>query len=355
MRGSICVFVEVESLPGETGKRACRDDMPAFACLINGYVNLCFHSLGSSAWAIGLQLSSKVASATAAAGVVVATPCADVARRAAGRGAAAAGKTSAVSTTPEASAAYRTAGAGIVLRARDGCAVASAAVVAASAEAAIAVATAVASAIVVATTCLSALSIVVIAVAAVVSAVTSAGTIARIVSAIVAVVAPIVVVEVASFAPSLLGRTMRVAHARSVVEVHSVVGAHAAVVVTMPESATIGQVDGGTAEVVVAVAVAVEDGIVPTISGPPDGTQEVVNGIVEAILPVEEHVAKVFVSPVPVIAGCVRGIVDVEEVVEVDLIGAIVLLACQVQLVSHLVGKEPSLLPGGLIVEGFHR
>ena len=148
---------------------------------------------------------------------------------------------------------------------------------------------------------------------------------------------------VASVSPTASG-PMRIAHSRSAVEPHVAIGAVSSVVRTVSESSTIGDVDGGTSEVVVSYTIAVEDGVVPAVSSPAYGAHEVVDCCVEPVLPVEEYVAQVLVAILPVVAEGIGGIVHGQEIVEVYLISTVVLLSCQIQLVCHLVRQEPGLL-----------
>lgn len=160
---------------------------------------------------------------------------------------------------------------------------------------------------------------------------------------------------VAAFTPSASGRAMCISHSGTVVEPHVAIGAVASVVRAMSEASAIGDIDAGASEVVVTVAIAIEDGVVPAISRPSYGTQEVVNCCEEPVLPVEEHVAQILVAVLPVVAECVGRIVYGQEIVEVYLVGTVVLLSCEVQLVCHLVRQEPSLLASRFVVEGFRR
>ena len=52
-----------------------------------------------------------------------------------------------------------------------------------------------------------------------------------------------------------------------------------------------------------------------------------------------EYAAEVFVAVAPVDAFDFVGGVDAEEVVEVNLVGVVVLLLVEVELVGHLVGE----------------
>ena len=72
-------------------------------------------------------------------------------------------------------------------------------------------------------------------------------------------------------------------------------------------------------------------------------TVEVSRVAEHAILPVEQHVAEVEVTPAPVVAVQLVVRVDAEQIVEVYLVSRLILVVSEVQLVSHLVGEEQSL------------
>lgn len=180
-------------------------------------------------------------------------------------------------------------------------------------------------------------------VASAVAAARSVVVASTIVTSVVVTTSVIASSVVASVSPTASG-PMRVAHSRSAVEPHVAIGAVSSVVRTVSESSTIGDVDGGTSEVVVSYAIAVEDGVVPAVSSPAYGAHEVVDCCVEPVLPVEEYVAQVLVAILPVVAEGIGGIVHGQEIVEVYLISTVVLLSCQIQLVCHLVRQEPGLL-----------
>ena len=167
--------------------------------------------------------------------------------------------------------------------------------------------------------------------------------VSTIVTSVVVTTSVIASSVVASVSPTASG-PMRVAHSGSAVEPHVAIGAVASVVRAVSESSTIGDVDGGTSEVVVSYTIAVEDGVVPAVSSPAYGAHEVVDCCVEPVLPVEEYVAQVLVAILPVVSEGIGGIVHGQEIVEVYLISTVVLLSCQIQLVCHLVRQEPGLL-----------
>lgn len=120
----------------------------------------------------------------------------------------------------------------------------------------------------------------------------------------------------------------------------------------MPCAAVVGDVDVGTCVVVIAYAVVVVDGVVPACGVPAHGTVEVVECAEQVVLPVEEYAAEVDVAVLPVGACDVGGAVEAHEVVEVDLVGAVVLLGGEVELVGHFVGDEPCLLARVVVADG---
>ena len=132
-------------------------------------------------------------------------------------------------------------------------------------------------------------------------------------------------------------------------EVASVIPAASAVV--MPAvSAVIDVVEMRASEVeVVAVGVSGVDAEVPVAGVPVEGAVEIGGGTEGPVLPVEQDIAHVHVAVVPVGSVEVGLCVDAQQVVEVDLVGCLVLVFGQVELVSHFVGQEQRLLTGLLI------
>ena len=98
-----------------------------------------------------------------------------------------------------------------------------------------------------------------------------------------------------------------------------------------------------------AVRIAGIDGEVPITSVPVKWTVEIACCTEGTILPVEQDIAQVKITTCPVftIEVCLR--LDTQEVVEVYFVGCFILIFGEVQLVSHLVGQEQSLLTGLLI------
>ena len=99
-----------------------------------------------------------------------------------------------------------------------------------------------------------------------------------------------------------------------------------------------------TEEEVVAARVTCVDSEMPVTAVPVERTIEV-GGIAEsAILPVEQDIAQVEITLSPVYAIQVIVSIDAHQIVEVHLIGCLVLIIGQIQLVSHLVSQEECLL-----------
>ena len=107
----------------------------------------------------------------------------------------------------------------------------------------------------------------------------------------------------------------------------------------------IGAVDRRRLAEVVATVVARVDAEHPRAAAPDGGLIEVHRGDITAILPRRQHEAQVGVAAVPVDAEHIVGILDAEEVVQINLIDSLILIHRQAQLVRHLVGEEQSFLP----------
>ena len=85
------------------------------------------------------------------------------------------------------------------------------------------------------------------------------------------------------------------------------------------------------------------DAEVPYASVPVERTVEICSCTEGIPLPVVEYHLHVEVALTPALSIHVINGVDTHEVVEVYLVGCLILLLRQVQLVSHLVGEEQSL------------
>ena len=110
-------------------------------------------------------------------------------------------------------------------------------------------------------------------------------------------------------------------------------------------SASVAGIEHGAPEVeVVAVRIAGIDAEVPVAAFPVEWAIEV-GGCAEGLpLPVEQDVAHVKVAALPI--GSIHVVVGgyAHQIVEVDLVGCLILLVSQVQLVGHLVCQEQSLV-----------
>lgn len=98
-------------------------------------------------------------------------------------------------------------------------------------------------------------------------------------------------------------------------------------------------------EEVVAVWIAGIDAEMPIATVPIERAVEVAGGTVGPVLPVEKDVAQVKVTLSPVVTVEVIIVINAHQVVKVHFIGGFILVVCQVEFISHLVGEEESLLP----------
>lgn len=88
---------------------------------------------------------------------------------------------------------------------------------------------------------------------------------------------------------------------------------------------------------------------VPIACVPVEWTIEITGIAVHAVLPVKQNVTQVQVAALPIEAVQVVVVVDAHQVVEVNLIGSLILVIGEVELVCHLVRQEKSL-PTRLVV-----
>ena len=130
----------------------------------------------------------------------------------------------------------------------------------------------------------------------------------------------------------------------SVAELTSVIPAASAVVVPAV-STVIGHVEVRASEVEIGtVRIASIDAEVPVACAPIERTVEVACIEVGAILPVEQNIAQVEVTALPIESIEVVYTVDAHQIVEVDFVCGLILILSEVQLVSHLVGQEQGLV-----------
>ena len=121
-------------------------------------------------------------------------------------------------------------------------------------------------------------------------------------------------------------------------------------------SATIGGIEVRTPEVeVVTMRVAQIDAEVPVTSLPVEGAIEVAGCDIGVPLPVVQDITQIEVTTLPVGAEHVCTPSHSHEIVEIDLVGCLVLLVSQIQLVSHLVGQEQCLIASLLVAHGVGR
>ena len=107
--------------------------------------------------------------------------------------------------------------------------------------------------------------------------------------------------------------------------------------------------------VVVAIGVAGIDAEVPVTCVPIEWTVEVTGCTIGRILPVEQNITEIKVTMRPIGSIQVVVTVDTHQVVEVYLVGGLVLILCEVQLVCHLVREEQGLLTCLLVAHGIGR
>ena len=118
-------------------------------------------------------------------------------------------------------------------------------------------------------------------------------------------------------------------------------------------SATIGGIEVRTPEVeVVTMRVAQIDAEVPVTCLPVEWAIEIAGGYKGVPLPVVKDITQVEVTTLPVGAEHVCTSCHSHEIVEINLVGCLVLLVTQIQLVGHLVGQEQGLVASLLITHG---
>lgn len=121
-------------------------------------------------------------------------------------------------------------------------------------------------------------------------------------------------------------------------------------------TATIDSIEVRPSEVeIVAVGIACIDAEVPVAGVPVEWTIEIGGFNISAILPVEQYVAEVQVTVLPVDAVEVLPAADVHQVVEVDFVGSLVLFLRHIQFIRHLVCQEESLLTSLFVTHGVCR
>ena len=112
----------------------------------------------------------------------------------------------------------------------------------------------------------------------------------------------------------------------------------------------IGVIEMRTSEVeVVTVRIAGIDAEVPVTSVPVQRTIEIGSCYEGIPLPVEQDIAQVEITALPIGTVHIVTAGDAHQVVEIDLIGCLILLVSEIQLISHLVCQEQGLVASLLI------
>ena len=122
----------------------------------------------------------------------------------------------------------------------------------------------------------------------------------------------------------------------------------AAVAMDVPSMSTaIGGIKGRTSEVeVVTVRIAGIDAEVPVACLPVERTIEIGGCDIGLPLPVVKDITQIEVTALPIGAEHISAACHSHQIVKVNLIGSLVLLVCEVQLVGHLIRQEQSLVTG---------
>jgi hypothetical protein len=115
-------------------------------------------------------------------------------------------------------------------------------------------------------------------------------------------------------------------------------------------TSTICGIEVGTSEVeIVTMWVTAIDAEVPVACFPVEWTIEICGCYIGIPLPVQQDVAEVQVPALPVCAENVSTTCHSHQIVEVYLVGSLILLICEVELIGHLVSQEQGLITSLLI------
>ena len=115
-------------------------------------------------------------------------------------------------------------------------------------------------------------------------------------------------------------------------------------------ASAIGGIEGRTPEVeVVTMWVAGIDGEMPVAAIPVERTVEISCGTEGLPLPVEQNIAHVEVTALPIGGKDIVVTGDTHQVVEIDLVGGLILRISEIQLVGHFVGEEQGLVASLLV------
>ncbi len=161
-------------------------------------------------------------------------------------------------------------------------------------------------------------------------------------------------VTIVSSVPAVTHTYVAIVVAMEVVAVSIVVTMSA---MTMPSvSAAISGIEVRTSEVeIVTVRIACIDCEVPVSCVPVEGAVEVGSRDKGVPLCLQQDIAHIEVTALPIDTINIVNAGDSHQVVEVDLVGSLILLVRQVQLVSHLVRQEECLVTCLLVTHGMGR
>ena len=119
-------------------------------------------------------------------------------------------------------------------------------------------------------------------------------------------------------------------------------------------STTIGHIEVRTPEVeIVTMRITAIDAEVPVTCFPIEWTIKIGGCDKGLPLPVEQYVAQIEVTTLPIGSKHIVTTRYTHQVVEVDLISCLVLLISQIQLISHLISEEQGLIASLLIAHCF--
>ena len=144
-------------------------------------------------------------------------------------------------------------------------------------------------------------------------------------------------------AASVTYYAMHVVTSQTTIPNRTAIAIEAVAIVAATVSAIIGNPYRRTAIVEVTAIVVAVDGEVPTTCTPSYRAEEIIGCHQEIVLPVVQDAAEVVETIRVVVAIEIGGSVDTKEVVEVDLIGVVILLVVEVELIGHLIGQVESL------------
>ena len=138
-------------------------------------------------------------------------------------------------------------------------------------------------------------------------------------------------------------RTMHVVTTHSTIPYRPTISVEAPMMVITAVSSTIGNINARIAVIEEPAIVVPIDGEEPMSSTPDNRTQEIIGSEEQTVLPVIQDATQVVDSVVIINTIEIGRRPDTEEVIEVDLIGIIILLAVEIELIGHLVGQVESL------------